>query len=143
MRYLSSGKLVITVLALVCILSLSGFACSSQPKPAESTVSPPNASIIVNPAVVKLADASAMVYGSGFTPKKSVTVLIVGTFKGAQNPPLGSAVANDNGAMQITLTTTGVWGTGADSLQIPAGNYTLEAWQLDKLVTTSPFVLVK
>jgi hypothetical protein len=135
---------MIVMVALAIALSLTWLSCSQQTAAVTAPTSTASkATITVEPAVVKTTDTSMVIYGSGFEPGKPVTVAIVGTFKNLPDPPIGAALANQNGEVKIDTAATAVW-RGTGGLAVEPGNYTLIASQKDNNITaTVPFVLTK
>jgi hypothetical protein len=145
LQKLLSRKLVKMIAVIIVLaLSLTWLSCSQQTSVVSAPISGASkATITLEPPVVKTTDRSMIIKGSGFEPSKTVTIAIVGIYKNIENPPIGAALANQNGEVKIDTAATAVW-QGSGGLAVQPGEYTLVATQKDNNISAKvPFVLTK
>jgi hypothetical protein len=94
--------------------------------------------VLPNPVAI---DASTKVYGSGFVPNKTVSLLLVGTwtYKGGDlvDPGIEGAITNDCGAFSATVSVSKL----ASNYGLAAGIYTVQAVQGEDRVASACLIV--
>ncbi len=133
------------VFSLSLLLLFSAVACAGPPRQQEPAGPPtPAAVIALTPVSVKLPGAAVAVLGAGFSPNKSVSLRLAGTWEveGAKetNPSLITVSAtNEFGAFKTSLPMP----AAIKLLKIPAGVYTILAIQEGEIKASSPFEITQ
>lgn len=135
----------VAVFSLPLLLLFWAMACAGPPRQQEPAGPPaPTAVITLTPVSIKLPGTAVVVLGAGFTPNRSVSLRLAGTWEveGAKetNPSLVKVMAaNEFGAFKTSLPMP----AAIKLLKIPAGVYTILAIQEGEIKASSPFEITQ